>query len=151
MKRFTTAIASVAASAIAGTANAEGNLSRLNVQRVEIEMGTNDDGTMFFSPNHFDFETGQAYAWIMTNTDDIIHEVSIHDMRERIFTRKLEIGDADGNLVAEIKGDINEVEIGPHQTVEWFFVAVQTAEGIEISCEVPGHAEAGMVGTVTLH
>ena len=132
-----------------GAAQAAGDLSRANVQTVTMEMGSNDDG-MYFAPNEFTWETGQAYKWVLTNVDDIKHELAINEMRERVFTRKLEIADADGNLVAEIKGDINEVEIGPHQTVEWFLVPVQTADKIKITCEIPGHEEAGMFGYVTL-
>ena len=148
MKRLFFAVA--ASVALAGSAYAEGDLSRANVQRVVMELGSNADGTMFLGPDNYEFETGQAYVWVLTNTDDLIHELAIGEMRERIFTRKIEIADADGNLVAEIKGDIAEVELGPNQTIEWYFVPVQTAEAIDIACELPGHREAGMFGTVTL-
>ena len=43
----------------AGPALAEGDLSRANVIDVVIEMGSNDDG-MYFSPNNYEFLTGQA-------------------------------------------------------------------------------------------
>jgi len=144
------AVAVAAATCAAGAAFAEGDLSRADVQNVVMELGTDDDGHMYFKPDHLEFETGKAYAWVLTNVDDIKHELSINEMRERIFTRKLEIETPDGELVAEIKGSINEVEIGPHQTVEWFFVPVQNADDIEITCEIEGHYEAGMHGTVTL-
>jgi uncharacterized cupredoxin-like copper-binding protein len=134
-----------------GAVWAEGDLSRANPIVVTLEMGSNVGG-MFFAPNAFTFETGQAYIWRLTNVDDgTAHELAINEMRERIFTRKLEISDADGNLIAEIKGDINEVEIGPGQTVDWYFVPVQTDGPIEIACEIPGHREAGMFGNVTIY
>lgn len=135
---------------LAGAAFADGDLSRADVQKVVMEMGTDADGHMFFKPNHFEFETGKAYAWVLTNTDSIKHELAIDEMRERIFTRKVEIETPGGDLVAEIKGNIAEVEVGPGQTVEWYFVPVQTAADVPIICELEGHAEAGMHGTVTL-
>ncbi len=129
---------------IAVPAYADGDLSRANVIDVVIEMGSNDDG-MYFKPDNFKFITGQAYKLIMKNVDEIKHEVSLNEMNERIFTRKVEASDKDGNLVTEVKGSVHEVEIGAGQAVEWFFVPVQPTEGlVEITCEIPGHYDAGM-------
>ncbi|SLN50785.1 hypothetical protein PEL8287_02654 [Roseovarius litorisediminis] len=123
---------------------ADGDLSRANVIDVPMEMGSNDNG-MYFKPDNFEFVTGQAYKLILTNVDEIKHEVSLNEMTERIFTRKIEAADNEGNLIAEIKGHIREVEVGPGKTVEWFFVPVQPTGGpVEITCEIPGHLEAGM-------
>jgi len=37
------------------------------------------------------------------------------------------------------------VEVGAGKTVEWFIVPIQTTdEPVEITCEIPGHLEAGM-------
>jgi uncharacterized cupredoxin-like copper-binding protein len=70
----------------------------------------------------------------------------------KVFTRKLEIATESGDLVAEIKvGDVHEIEVGPGQQVEWFIVPIQTGEDIEMVCELEGHKDAGMVGTVTIH
>ena len=129
---------------------AEGDLSRANVIDVTIEMGSNADG-MYFKPDHFDFVTGQGYKLVMVNVDEIKHELALNEMGERIFTRKIEAADADGNLITEVKGAIHEVEVGPGQTVEWFFVPVQTTEDALITCEIPGHLEAGMKATVTIN
>ena len=71
-------------------------------------------------------------------------------MIERIFTRKIQVEDADGNLVTEVKGAIWEVEVGPHQRVEWFFVPVQAMEEVEITCEIAGHYESGMLATASI-
>lgn len=142
MKRILVSAALVALGT-AGAGWAAGDLSRANVQTVRLEMGANDDG-MYFKPNDLTFETGKAYKLEMVNVDDIKHEVSLNELTERIFTRKVEIETPDGDLVAEIKGRIHEVEIGPHQTVDWFFVPVQTVDDAEITCEIEGHKEAGM-------
>jgi len=131
---------------------AEGDLSRANPSEIVIEMGTTEDGdAMYFKPNHLDLETGKAYVLVLKNVDDQKHEVAADEFVEKIFTRKLEISTESGDLVAEIKGNIREVEIGPHQEVEWFIVPVQTGENLEMVCEIEGHKEAGMVGTITIH
>ena len=135
--------------AVSGPVLAAGDLSRADVQKVVIEMGSNDDG-MYFKPNNFVFETGKAYDLSMVNVDDIKHEVSLNEMTERIFTRKVEIEGADGELVAEIKGVVREVEVGPHQTADWFFVPIQPIESTEITCEIPGHYESGMKAGVQI-
>lgn len=149
MKTLASAIA-IMALAHAIPAQAEGDLSRANVIDVTIEMGSNDDG-MYLKPDNFEFETGQAYKLVLVNVDEIKHEIALNEMGEKIFNRKVEIEDKDGNLVAEIKGSIREVEVGPKQTVEWYIVPVQTTNGpVEITCELPGHLEAGMHATAVI-
>lgn len=133
-------------------AYAEGDLSRANPQEIVIEMGTTPSGErMYFKPDHLDLETGKAYKIVLKNVDETKHEFAGHEFIEKIFTRKVEIAEPSGNLVAEIKGSIREVEVGPKWEAEWFIVPVQTGENLEMVCEIPGHREAGMVGTVTIH
>ena len=142
--------AAILAAAFASPIFAEGDLSRANVITVYMEMGSNGDG-MYLSPNHYEFETGQAYKLVITNVDNIKHELALNEMVERIFTRKVQVEDADGNLVTEVKGSIWEVEIGANQTVEWYFVPVQTMDKTEITCEIAGHYEAGMFATAVIY
>lgn len=149
MKRLFFA-AAILATAFASPVLAEGDLSRANVITVHMEMGSNDDG-MYLAPNHYEFETGQAYKLVMTNVDEIKHELALNEMIERIFTRKVQVEDADGNMVTEVKGMIWEVEVGAGQTVEWYFVPVQTMDEIEITCEIAGHYESGMFATASIH
>src|SRR5680860_646497 len=149
MKSLTTSLAVLVVS-LAGPAFSEGDLSRANVIDVVIEMGSNDDG-MYLKPDNYEFVTGQAYKLILKNVDEIKHEIALNEMGERIFTRKIEIADEKGDLVAEIKGSIHEVEVGAGKTVEWFIVPVQTTdEPVEITCELPGHYESGMHATVEI-
>lgn len=133
-----------ATASLATSVWAAGDLSRANVIDVAMELGTDDDGKMYMKPDNYEFETGQAYALVITNVDPIKHELALNEMTERIFTRKIEIQDKNGELVAEIKGSINEVEVGPGWTVEWYFVPVQTMDATEITCELEGHYDAGM-------
>ncbi len=134
---------------LASGAQAAGDLSRANPQEVVIEMGTSGD-KMYFKPDHLDLETGKAYKIVLRNVDEAKHEFAGHELIEKLFTRKVEIADASGGLVAEIKGNVREVEVGPKREVEWFIVPIQTGENIPMECEIEGHKEAGMYGTVTI-
>ena len=133
----------------ASGAQAAGDLSRADPQEIVIEMGTSGD-KMYFKPDHLDLETGKAYKIVLKNVDAIKHEFAGHELIEKLFTRKVEIADPSGGLVAEIKGNIREIEVGPKREVEWFIVPIQTGEDIPMECEIEGHKEAGMVGTVTI-
>jgi uncharacterized cupredoxin-like copper-binding protein len=128
---------------------AEGDLSRANVQTVMMEMGTKD-GKMYFKPNHLNFKTGHAYKIVLKNVDKIKHEVEANEFVDKIFTRKVEVKDKNGGLVAEIKGAIREIEVGPMSEVEWYVVPIQPGKNIERVCAIAGHKEAGMHGLITI-
>jgi uncharacterized cupredoxin-like copper-binding protein len=105
---------------------------------------------MYFKPSHLKFKTGQAYKLVLKNVDKVKHEVEANEFTDKIFTRKVEIKDSEGGLVAEIKGNIREVEVGPEREVEWFIVPVQTGVEMEMICALPGHKESGMHGLITI-
>ena len=128
---------------------AEGDLSRANVITLKLEMGSNTKG-MYFSPNELNLVTGQAYKLVLVNTDATKHELEAFEFVEKIFTRKVELVTEKGDLLAEIKGNITEIEVGPHASVEWYFVPVQTGDNIEMVCSISGHKEAGMVGLINI-
>jgi uncharacterized cupredoxin-like copper-binding protein len=139
---------------LAGSAAyAAGDLSRADPIEIVIEMGTSDtaDPPMYFKPKHIELETGKAYKIVLRNVDKIKHEFAGHELIEKVFTRKVEISDLSGGLVAEIKGSVREVEVGPGREVEWFIVPIQPGENIPIQCEIEGHVESGMFGTVTIN
>lgn len=128
---------------------AAGDLSRDNPQKVVIEMGSKD-GRMYFKPNHLEFETGKAYKIVLKNLDGIKHEFEATEFVEKIFTRKVEVKH-DGKLLAEIKGSVREIEVGPYAEVEWYVVPVQTGVKLAMNCALKGHREAGMFGTITVN
>jgi uncharacterized cupredoxin-like copper-binding protein len=128
---------------------AAGDLSRDNPQEIVLEMGSSGS-KMYFKPDHLDLETGKAYKLVLKNTDKIKHEMEAHELVEKIFTRKVEVVDQNDNMIAEIKGKVTEIEVGPGGTVEWFFVPVQTGKNLEMDCAIEGHKAAGMFGTVTI-
>lgn len=150
MKLKALVLAAAVPVACASGAYAAGDLSRANPEKIVIEMGS-DGQRMYFRPNHLEFETGKAYKVVLKNSDKIKHEVEANEFVEKIFTRKVEVLDHDGQMLAEIKGNVSEVEVGPGGEVEWFIVPVQTGKNLAMGCALPGHKEAGMVGTITIN
>lgn len=140
----------MSAFAFASTAYADGDLSRANPAEIVIEMSQVDAKHMYFKPAHIELETGKAYKLVLKNTDKIKHEFAAPELVTRVFTRKVEVLGADGKMISEIKGAINEVEVAGGGTVDWFIVPVQTGKDIPIECAIEGHKEAGMVGTITI-
>ncbi len=137
--------------ALASTAYAAGDLSRADPAEIVIEMGEVDANHMYFKPNHIDLETGKAYKIVLVNKDKVKHELAAPEFIGRVFTRKVEVLGADGKMIAEVKGNVTEIEVAADGTVEWFIVPVQTGTDIAFVCAIEGHREAGMVGTVTIN
>ncbi len=148
MKRILFAV-SILLVAWAGWALARGDLSRENLVEVQIRMGT-ADGKMYFRPDQISLETGKAYKLVLINEDVQKHELEAEDFVDRIFTRKLEVMGPDGQMIAEIKGPVREVEINAKGHVDWYLVPVQTGTDIEMVCGIAGHKQAGMKGKITI-
>jgi uncharacterized cupredoxin-like copper-binding protein len=127
----------------------KGDLSRVAPEVITVEMGT-DNGRMYFRPNHLDFETGKAYKLVLRNIDTVKHELEANEFVEKVFTRKVQVMDQ-GRLVAEIKGNVREIEVGPRSQVEWYFVPVQTGKELAMECALKGHKEAGMHGVIDIY
>lgn len=149
MKHNTTILAALLAIP-ASVALATGDLSRNNPQEIVIEMGSTAQG-MYFSPNHLDLQTGKAYKLVLKNVDKVKHELDAAEFAGKVFTRKVQVVDEHGNMLAEIKGSVREIEVGPGGEVEWFIVPVQTGKNLAMVCALPGHREAGMIGTITIN
>jgi uncharacterized cupredoxin-like copper-binding protein len=141
--------AAISSLLVAASTYAAGDLSRANPEKIVIEMGT--QGTqMYFKPNHLDLETGKAYKLVLKNVDKVKHELDPGEFGAKIFTRKVEVVH-DGQMLAEIKGSLREIEVGPGGEVEWLVVPVQTGKDLYFECALEGHREAGMTGTVTIN
>jgi uncharacterized cupredoxin-like copper-binding protein len=136
--------------ALTSVAHADGDLSRADVTEIAIELGQTDAEHMYFKPDHIDLVTGKAYKLVFKNTANIKHEIAAPDLVTRVFTRKVEVIGADDKMIAEIKGSVVEIELAPGGVAEWFIVPIQPGENIPMVCEIEGHEEAGMVGTITI-
>jgi uncharacterized cupredoxin-like copper-binding protein len=104
-----------------------------------------------FIPNHLEFEAGKLYKLKLVNIGKTKHEFDSPRLSDKVFTQKIVVVDKKGNMIAEIKGNPYEIEIAPEQTVEWWFMPITSEkETGEIICDIPGHLEAGMRGTVVI-
>ncbi|MBE9181744.1 cupredoxin domain-containing protein [Oculatella sp. LEGE 06141] len=110
---------------------------------VRVHMGNSADDLMFF-PNQLEFEAGRRYKLILDNLSPEKHYFTAKDFADNIWTQKVEAGQV------EVKGAIHELELKPTAEAEWFFVALKPGT-YELHCSIPGHAEAGMQGTIAIN
>jgi len=133
---------------------AEGDLTRQDPIAVVVELGSKD-GAMVFVPNVLTFETGKLYKLILKNPSNVKHYFSSKTLASKVFTRKVQVVH-NGDRLAEIKGNIQEIEVFPGGLTEWWFVPVQTGAFSDLHCHVKDkasgkrHSEMGMVGRITI-
>lgn len=121
---------------------AGGDLSRQTPVELKVLLGAKDN-EYALRPKTWNLETGRLYKVTMINEGKIKHEWVAPEFTLSIWTRKVEVGGV------EIKGVINEIELGPGTKADWYFIPIRTGE-FEMSCELEGHREAGMFGKVTV-
>jgi uncharacterized cupredoxin-like copper-binding protein len=109
---------------------------------VVIELGTKG-GDLAFTPNKITFHTSKLYKLVLRNASRDKHYFSALRFAAAVWTRKVE---TDG---AEIKGAVREIELKPGGETEWFYVPAQ-AGTFHLKVSIPGHADAGMVGDLTV-
>ena len=116
---------------------------------VRVETGS-ADGHLRFVPDAFRFQRGKYYKLVIHNPSPMAHYFTSDGLATRVFTRKVEFMDAGGNTVAEVHGDIRDMELLPGATLAWFFYPMTKGTGIRIYCHKEGHTEAGMVGEIEI-
>lgn len=121
---------------------AGGDLSRQTPVELKVLLGakTNEYGIV---PETWNLETGKLYKVVLLNEGKLKHEWVAPEFTLTIWTRKVQVGGV------EVKGVINEIELGPGATAEWWFVPIRTGT-FDMACEIEGHVEKGMVGKVTV-
>ncbi len=127
--------------AVSGAAAAV-DLSEQEPIEVNVALGS-AGGALRFIPSDITFEAGKLYIVVLKNPSPAKHYFSPPGFAASVWTRKIEVGNT------EIKGDVREIELKPGGEAEWFFVPVK-AGTYELRCTIPGHAEAGMVGKLTV-
>ncbi|MEK6191338.1 MAG: cupredoxin domain-containing protein [Chloroflexota bacterium] len=97
-----------------------------------------------FTPKDFELVAGQPYVITVVNMGEIKHEFTAEDFFASIAFRKAE--DASG----EFKGPApREVEVFAGAEIELFLIPTQPGT-YDLVCEIEGHFEAGMFGTITV-
>jgi uncharacterized cupredoxin-like copper-binding protein len=117
--------------------------------KVMVEAGTKD-GKMIFIPNDFTFERGKHYKLIISNPSPSAHYFSVDEFATHIYTRKIEVVGPNGKALAEIYGDVHDVEVFPNSTIEWYFYPMKKGKNLKLYCHKENHEEMGMVGTVNI-
>lgn len=107
-----------------------------------IHLGT-VAGELKFVPNDITFAVGKRYKFILDNPSSQKHYFTAKDFANVSWTQKVEAGNV------EVKGAIHELELKPGAIAEWVFVPLKPGT-YELHCSIAGHAEAGMVGQITI-
>ena len=98
---------------------------------VRVETGS-QDGHLRFVPDKFRFERGKYYKRVIHNPSSMAHYFTSDGLATRVFTRKVEFVDASGSTVAEVHGDIRDMELLPGATLAWFFYPMTKGKGIRL-------------------
>jgi uncharacterized cupredoxin-like copper-binding protein len=114
-----------------------------------VRLGDEKDSRRFV-PDAIELETGKLYRLVLSNPTAEKHYFSSEGLSQAVFTRKVQVNDSEGKAMAEVKGVIREIEVFPNALTEWWFVPVKAGRFGDLKCTVPGHAEAGMVGRITI-
>ncbi len=118
------------------------NLVKQPVTKIDVSLG-NVDNELKFVPNHLEFEAGKRYLLQLKNPSQLKHYFTSKDFADAIWTQKIEAGKA------EIKGAIHDLELKPSGAADWVFIPLKPGT-YSLRCTIPGHAEAGMVGDITV-
>jgi uncharacterized cupredoxin-like copper-binding protein len=131
------------------SAQAAGDLTQQEPVEIRVALGNEKDALRFF-PETISLETGKLYRLTLSNPSPQKHYFSSEGMAQAVFTRKVQVNGVDGKALAEVKGQIREIEVYPGGTAEWWFVPVKAGMFNDLKCTIPGHTEMGMVGSITI-
>ena len=132
-----------------------GDLTKQKPIEMNVQLNGKIGEMHFFSPNILIFKTGKLYKLKIINTSKSKHYFSSSNFSKSIFTRKIQINKNE-KKVAEVKGNISEIEVFPNNEVEWWFVPIKTGEFDDLICSVKDlqtnkkHSEMGMVGKIII-
>jgi len=116
------------------------NLAKQPAIDVDVSLG-NAAGELQFFPAKFQFEPGRRYNLHLSNPSGQKHYFTAKDFADGIWSQKVDAGNV------EIKGAIHELELRANTEADWVFVPLRSGT-YSLRCTVPGHTEAGMVGTI---
>lgn len=132
-----------------GVALAAGDMSAQTPIDIKVQLG-DANNALRFVPETIELETGKLYRLLVSNPSPQKHYFSSEGLSQAVFSRKVQVNDAAGKALAEVKGVIREIEVYPNAVTEWWFVPIKTGHFGDLKCTIPGHAEGGMVGHVVI-
>jgi uncharacterized cupredoxin-like copper-binding protein len=102
------------------------------------------DGKMLFIPDRVEVRKGEQIKFVLRNNGELDHEFILATTGENLKHAEqmkknpdMEHDDPNGKRIASKKGD----------EIVWRFTKAGT---FEFGCLIPGHREAGMIGTVVV-
>jgi len=103
---------------------------------------------MYFIPNRVEVTAGELVAFVVTNPNDIAHELFIGDEADQMAHHAAHAA-ASSPDQARVQHFGYGIYLAPHGTgvVSYQF---DTPGDIMLGCHLPGHWEAGMVAIVTV-
>lgn len=107
-----------------------------------IHLGT-EAGELKFVPSDITVQAGKRYKFVLDNPSPQKHYFTAKDFADAIWTQKVEAGNV------EVKGAIHELELKPGAIAEWVLIPLKPGQ-YELHCSIAGHAEAGMVGSISV-
>jgi uncharacterized cupredoxin-like copper-binding protein len=111
---------------------------------IPVSMKETDDGRMLYFPNSIDVKKNEQVRFVITNTGAVQHEFVLaskaDNEKHAVLMQKYPDMEHD---------DPNGKTLQPKQKTEllWKF---NKAGSFEFACLIPGHREAGMLGTVNV-
>ena len=139
----------------ASKSNGKGDFTRQKPISIEVLLKGRSGEFHYYEPSLLKFETGKLYKLKLKNLSDSKHYFTSKEFADSIFTRKIQVN-KNKEKIAEIKGNILEVEIFPNNTLEWWFVPIKTGVFDDLNCKVidnkinKSHAEMGMRGKIII-
>jgi len=131
------------------SAYAAGDMTAQQPVEVNVSLGSKNNQLRFY-PSKLRFETGKLYKLVIKNPSKQKHYFTAEGLARSVFTRKVQIVSKANKTLAEVKGAINEIEVYPGGTAEWWFVPVKTLMASRLHCSIKGHTEAGMTGQISI-
>lgn len=116
---------------------------------VNVSLGTKD-GQMKFVPNKLSFKRGNYYKLVITNPSTSDHYFTSDALSTHVFTRKVEVMDQKGNVMAEILGSVHDMELKPGVSVAWYFFPMTKGKDLKLYCHKKNHEAHGMVGSIDI-
>jgi uncharacterized cupredoxin-like copper-binding protein len=98
-----------------------------------------------FTPKELTLTAGQPYVLKVVNVGEVKHEFTAEDFFGSVAFRKAE--DASGEFKAPAP---REVEVFAGAEIELYLIPTQPGT-YDLVCEIEGHFEAGMFGTITVN
>lgn len=124
-------------------------------------------GDMWFDPESLNVAPGETIRFEITNTGNLVHEFVIGDAEAQAAHREMmrEMGGAHGGAghgddghgdgghhmtEGQHGGAMPAVTLAPGERAALVWTAPENGDSLEYACNIPGHYESGMSGSIDL-